>query len=132
MASSCARGDSEHEKQFSKFANDIRLCGEVNKHVLNRLERWVCVKLIKFNKAKCKVLQVDQGNPKHKYRLGREQIKTGSEEKDFRVLFDKKLNKTQQCVFAAQKANHVLGCLKRSVTRRSREMRPHLEYCVQL
>jgi len=58
----------------------------------DRLERWTCVNLMNFIKAKCKVLHRGQGNPKPKYRLGRECTESNPEEKDLVVLVDEKLD----------------------------------------
>jgi len=76
----------------------------------------------------------------HQYRLGDDLLERCSAGKDLSVLVDNRLVMSWQCVLVVQKANSILGCIKKSEASRSREvilflfsalMRPCLEYRAQ-
>jgi len=72
------------EYSLNKFEDDTKPSGTVDKlegrdaiqRDLDGLRKLAHAVLMKINEAKYKVLHLGQGNPKHRYRLGRGWIKS--------------------------------------------------------
>jgi len=95
---------------------------------------------MRFNKSKCRILHLGRKNHMHQHRLGNDLMGRRFAEKDVSVLVNKRLAMSQKCTFVAGRANGILGCIKKRMASRSREVifslysavvRSHLECCVQ-
>ncbi|CAM4404156.1 unnamed protein product [Caretta caretta] len=129
-----------------KSADDTKLGGIANlerdqdiiQEDLDDLVNWS--NRMKFNSEKSEVMHLGINNKNSSYKLGTHQLEVTEEEKDLGVLVAHRMTMSRQCDMAMKKAKEVLGCIRRGISSRDKEVlvllykalvRPHLEYCVQ-
>ncbi len=131
------------------FADDSKLYSTVNstsdceniQKDLNALSEWSDKWELRFNASKCKSLHIGRTNRKHIYEMNENiqsiQIQQVQEERDLGVIFQSDLKFGTHISKCVNKANSILGLVKRSFTFMDKEMfltlhksliRPHLEY----
>ena len=107
------------------FADDTKVYAEVAEGGAERLQDdidslqdWSRAWQIEFNRDKCAVVHLGKNNPRHEYYMKSgddvQVLNKSSGEKDLGVLVDDKLMFSSHIGSVEQKANKVLGVLKRS------------------
>ena len=141
---------TEIETIISMYADDTKIYNAITsessitslKSDLRKLESWAQIMQMKFHPAKCKVMHLGKHNTKETYQMRTEDgklhnLEETEIEKDLGVEVDNKLKFSPHVQTKVNKANKVLGCLKRTFKHLNKEVftmlykslvRPHLEY----
>ncbi len=140
--------DVGFNNHISKFADDTKIGNSVLtdddrqslQEDLHKISAWSDRWEMPFNVGKCQVLQVGTRNMKFDYEMRGVKLKSVQCVKDLGVKITANLKFSQQCVDAANKANRMLGFIKRNSLFKNEDVklplsnsvvRPHLEYAVQ-
>ena len=95
---------------------------------------------MEFNLSKCKVLRMGKNNENRDYRMQGVILERVTQEKDLGVVIDMGGKRAAQSRAAIGKVNRVLGCIRRGIIYKPKEVvltlyrnlvRAHPEYCVQ-
>jgi len=109
------------------FADDAKLLGIVQSDLdksslqedLHRLFDWAKEWQMEFNIGKCKVMHIGNSNHNFKYYMDNNELEIMQEE-NLGVLITNDLKASSQCVQACNKANRVLGMIRRMVIYKTR------------
>ena len=122
--------DDGINSKISKFADDTKIANIVNnkndsirlQSDINRLMEWADKWQMKFNVDKCKVMHIGKQNNNFVYKMANQPLVSVKEEKDLGVIITNDLKTTKQSIAASNKANRMLGLIKRSMDYKSDEV----------
>jgi len=130
-----------------KFADDTKIFNtvmskadhDILQNDLASLEAWSQKWQMEFNATKCKVMHVGKSNLQLTYEMNCHSLATTKEEKDLGVMITDSLKSGVNCQVVYNKANRVLGMMRRTISYKSTDIllplyktlvRPLVEYCV--
>ncbi len=140
----------EVQSMVQMFADDTKAFTEIHSPLdqrklqddINSLYQWSEKWKLHFNASKCKVLHVGRNNPGYTYKMeqsdGIVDLGTTELEKDLGVNTDPNLKFSQHIEIQVNKANKILGMIRRSYEYLDADnvtklfvalVRPHLEFC---
>ena len=130
------------------FADDFKILSSNNDHTqiqteLKKIEEWSKTWLLDFNYEKCHVLNFDFNNVHVLPRLSINNhfIDSVQQQNDLGVIIDIKLNFDEHIIKKVNKANQILGVIRRSFNNLDNKsfinlyiglVRSHLEYCAEI
>jgi hypothetical protein len=127
---------ADDTKIYDKISNSANIQSDINK-----LQEWCDTWNLYFNVSKCGVMHVGKKNPANEYVMKMDtdvqRLNVTKEEKDLGVTFDCQLSFDPHIQRVVNKANQMLGIIKRTFTFLDKEtflklykafVRPHLEY----
>ena len=128
------------------FADDTKIYDDTGKREeiqndLFKMQEWTQNWNLYFNVAKCKVMHIGKKNPHYSYFMkienDQQKIESCEEEKDLGITFDSNLSFDKHITNITNKANQMLGVIKRTFTYMNKGIftklykalvRSHLEY----
>ena len=139
---------ADDSKVFSRITSEKNMksgtstsqCEQLQKD-LETIRAWATKWHMQFNVGKCKIMHLGASNQKHQYTMGGDVLATTDAERDLGVLVDDKLVFDKHIREIVNKANSMLGMIRRGFSCMDKEIfmhlypvlvRPLLEYCVQI